>query len=179
MTDIPPEPGSIVELLERDHLVVRGMLGSFDTTATHEWGEVFRQLVEYLVRHEIAEEEVVFPTLREALPDAAATVDECEAEQHDSERLLIEMERTSVTDPSFREMVGRLRDALDAHLAREDLVLVPMLRSLGSYEDAGIASRYEVARTAAPARPEGVVVPDRRLTRAGFVGRLRAAGRRR
>lgn len=180
MTDIPPEPGTIIEYIERDHLVLRAMVGHFDRTATNEWGPIFLDLVDYLVRHEFAEQEVVFPRVRRALPNVGPTLDDGIAEEHRIEQQLIELSRLEPTSQEFRGVFGRLRDDLDAHLARENLVILPMIRSLGTYEDPDFASSYEVARMSAPSRPEAVLdesEPARRGPVEGLLERLRHAVR--
>ena len=156
MTDVPPEPGTVIEFIERDHKIIRGILGRFDMTEEEEWGGLFRELRDYLVRHEIAEEQVVFPRVRTELPSSSGTLDECIAEQHAAEQELIRLSRVPPVGQDFREAIGRLKDDLDAHIARENLVVIPMIRSLGSYEDPEFAQAYEVARAVAPSRPEAV-----------------------
>lgn len=157
MSDVLPEPGTIIELIERDHKVIRDLLRRFQTTPSDEWAGVFRDFAEYLVRHEVAEEEVVFPCVRRALPSVASTLEDCEAEEHRLEAQLIRMSAMSTITPDFREELGRLTDDLDAHFARENLVVVPMIRSLGAHEDADLGRAYEVARAVAPSRAEAVV----------------------
>ena len=152
MTDVPPEPGSIIDHLERDHLVIRGLLERFEAAATHEWGELFRDLVDFLVRHETAEEEVVFPALEKRAPGSESVVGDCVAEQQKTRLRLVEMERMSPMAPEFRDALGHLRDDLGNHIAHEELVIIPMIRSINSQDDAALASRYEVARTTAPRR---------------------------
>lgn len=173
MTDVPPEKGTIMELLERDHRVLRAMLGRFDTTATDEWTGVFRDLVDHLVRHEVAEQEVVFPRLRRVLPDLAKTLEECVADEERLERHLVSMARLPVLSPEFRDALAKLRDELDAHLAREDLVVLPKLRTIGHLDDEDFARSYEVARMGAPSRPEAIVGGGEPVE--GLFGRLRQA----
>lgn len=176
MTDIPAEEGSIIELVERDHAIVRSLLARFDTTATDEWPVAFRRLVEYLVRHEVAEQEVVYPRIRAALPELAKTIEESLEDEEALERHLVTMARLPVLSPEFRDAVGTLRDELDAHIAREDLVILPMLRSLGRVEDRELVRRYELARITAPPRPEAVVGEEEDPE--GLFARLRHALRR-
>jgi hypothetical protein len=152
MTDIPPEPGTVLELLVRDHLVIRGLLDRFDITATDEWGGVFRDLSDYLVRHEIAEQEVVYPALSAAFPGSRSAFQACTGEEDATVERLAAMELLSPLTREFRSALGHLRDALDAHIAHEDQLILPMIRSLGLHEDGVLADRYEVARTLAAGR---------------------------
>lgn len=171
MSDVPPEPGTIVELLERDHQVLKGLVGRFAVSATHEWGEVFRDLVDYLVRHEVAEEEIVYPALRAAVDGSDEIVEACVKEEQKAELRLIRMEQMSVHSPEFRDEVGDFRNDLLAHIAHEEQVIIPLLRAGNLHEDSVLRDRYEIARTEAPTRPEAVVDPDA-LSPSGLRGSL-------
>lgn len=181
MSDVTPEPGSIIELIERDHEVIGGMLDRFAVSGTDEWGRLFMELVEYMVRHEVAEEEVVYKRLRAAMPGSEKVVAECTAEEERAERHLAAMERLSPRAPEFKDALGHLRDEIRAHIAHEEQVVVPLIRSLRAHDDPELARRYEVARTVAPSRPEpvGEGEPAERGGPLGslahLAGRLRAA----
>jgi hemerythrin-like domain-containing protein len=154
MSDVPPEPGTIIEALMRDHDAIKGLLARFDHEPKDEWGLVFRQLADYLRRHEAAEEAVVYPALRSALPKGDPLLDDCVEEQHALDLRLAAMAQMSPMDPDFRDALGHLRDAVGRHLTREDQVVIPMVRSLGLLEDEALATRYEAAR-AERAQPGG------------------------
>lgn len=160
MSDVAPESGTIIDYLDRDHRVLKGLVDRFQVSGIDEWGEVFRQLVDYLVRHEVAEEEVVFPALRRALPSSGEVLDDCTVEQQRSFERLIAMEQISPKDPEFRDLVGHLRDDLLMHIAHEEQVLIPLLRNTRLHDDPEIVRSYEVARTVAPGRPEGALDPE-------------------
>ncbi len=179
MSDIPPEPGTIIEYLERDHSVIKQLMDRFQLSGTDKWGEVFRQLIEYLVRHEVAEEEVVFAHLLELLPGAAEVVEDTRAEQQRLALRLFEMERLSPHDPEFRDLLGHLRDEVLMHVAREEQVIIPFIRNSGAHDDAELVRRYELARTLAPSRPEAVLdegaLEEEGHGLSGVIERLRSA----
>jgi hemerythrin superfamily protein len=170
VSDLPPEPGTIIEVLERDHRVIKGQLDRFQVSSTDEWGEVLMDLIRYLIRHEVAEEEVVYKRLRAVMPASAEVVDDCLAEQERAAGKLVTMERLSPSDPSFREMVGQLRDDLLSHIAHEEQVVIPLIRNSKMHNDPEFVKRYEVARSTAPDRPEAVVSGE--ALPEGFVGGL-------
>ncbi len=155
MSDIPPEPGTIIEYLERDHRVVMQAIERFQLSGTDRWAELFHQLVDYLVRHEVAEEEVVFARLREVLASAGEVIDDCSAEQQKLALRLMEMERIPPRTPEFRQLLGHLRVDVFAHIAREEQVVIPFIRSARLHSDPELVRRYELARTLAPSHPEG------------------------
>lgn len=157
MSDVPPEPGTIIDVLERDHRVLKQQLDRFQLSGTDEWGEVLMDLIRYLIRHEVAEEEVVYKRLRAVEPASAEIVDDCLSEQERAAERLLAMERLSPRDPAFRELVGDLRDDLLTHIAHEEQVVIPLIRNSKMHNDEELVERYEVARSVAPDRPEAVV----------------------
>lgn len=156
MTDVPPEPGTIIEFIERDHNVIRGLVGQFDRTDAKDWGTLYRELADYLTRHEVAEQEVVYPVLLEAVDGGEPIVEACRTAERHIELLLAAMGTLSPLDPDFRDQIGNLRDLLDDHIAHEELIVIPSIRSVRAHDDPDFAKRYEVAREGAPSRPGAV-----------------------
>lgn len=65
----------ILDLLEADHREAERQLLLFDTPASSEREELFCRLVHILVAHEVAEEVVVYPRIRNDAPDGPAEAD--------------------------------------------------------------------------------------------------------
>jgi hypothetical protein len=172
VSDVFPEPGTVIELIERDHLVLQGMLGRFDVTATHEWGTIFEELVGYALRHEIAEQAVVYPALRENGGTVDKVLDGAIADEAALESRFARMARLDPMGPDFREALGHLRDEIDAHTAREESKILPMLRAQEERDLLELARSYEVARSTAPAAIDAVVDVD------GSLGTVESLGRR-
>lgn len=152
MTDVPPAPGSVTELVERDHRVIRGLLERFDVTATDGWGQVYRDLVQYVLRHDAAEEATLFPAVRGSMPRGDGVLDALSGEHESLAARFASMGEMDPTTPEFRSALGLLRDSLDAHLAREDQLVLPMLRALGRESERELVARFEVARAEAAPR---------------------------
>lgn len=154
MSDYRGEPGTVVDLIQRDHRLIKGLLDRFDTAPLHEWGKLFQEFVDYSLRHEIAEAEVVLPAVRTTVPGSEGIVEECLAEQEAMEASLSAMEGLDPTTPEFREELGKVRDDQSRHATHEEQVILPMLRGQEIADLGRLGSRYEVARVVAPAHLE-------------------------
>jgi hemerythrin superfamily protein len=164
MSDYMGEPGTIVELIQRDHRLIEGLLNRFDTSPLDEWGKLFQEFVDYGLRHEIAEAEVVFPALRTTVAGSENVVEDCLAEQRAMEARLAAMEDLDPTSLEFRDQLAVIRDDQSRHSTHEEQVILPMLRG------------QQIADLAPP-RPTSAESPGGRLAKgsvAALAGRLRA-----
>ncbi len=177
MSDYRGEPGTIVELIQRDHRLIKGLLNRFDTSPLDEWGKLFQEFVDYGLRHEIAEAEVVFPAVRTTVAGSESIVDDCLAEQRAMEARLAAMEDLDPTSPEFRDQLAVIRDDQSRHATHEEQVILPMLRGQQIADLGQLAKAYDAARVVAPAHPTPAESPGGRLPKgsvAGLAGRLRA-----
>lgn len=148
------ETVDIVVLLDRDHRQVEEHLARFATTAPDRWADAFCELTELLVRHEVAEEEVVYPTLRRSAAGAEGIVAARIGEQSEAEELLAHMEKLEATSTEFADALARLRSAVLSHAQREEETVFPLLRQYEDVEErSAMARRYERAMAAAPTHP--------------------------
>ncbi len=148
------DPGSaaddVLHLLERDHADVRRLFGMFDGQAPDIAGELFWILTDDLVRHEVAEELVVYPALG---PDPGTAAGEGLAEQAAIEERLARMEGMPTTGAEFRQELEALRHAVDEHVEREERDLVPLLRrTLLEDRRRELGRRYAEVKETAPHR---------------------------
>ena len=118
----------IIDALRHDHDEVRKMFARLDAAAGEQRRELFQQLVSELVRHEVAEEEILRPVSKR---DAGAAIANARIkEESQAEELLKEMEKldpgsavvlytdglveaTNVHGEEFGEV--RLSDFINAH----------------------------------------------------------------
>jgi len=145
----------IVDLLIEDHRTAAELLARFDGSLTIEQRErLFRGLTTTLVQHEMAEEETIYPAVRERGPDAAAIVDARIAEQAEAQELLRFMETIDTMSDDFVASFAKLRAAVLAHADTEEAELFPLLADGTPAADREqMARRYERARDRAPTHP--------------------------
>jgi hemerythrin superfamily protein len=145
---------SLISKLLEDHRKVERLFAEFDSKGESSWKELFCELTNDLVRHEVAEEEIVYPELRKAVPDGDAIADKRIEEQAEAEELLDKMEKMSTTDAEFAASLARLREAVLQHAeSEEQTVFPPLAQSLDSERQAKLGERYEKAKGSAPTHP--------------------------
>lgn len=146
--------GDIVELLTRDHEQAKNLLEQITSASPSERAELFWVLVPDLVRHEVAEEVIVYPTIRSDAPDGDAEVEPRLKEQQKAEKMLSTMEKLDPESNEFAQKLSQLRDDVLDHAQAEEQNIFPLLRALENAEDrARLGARYEKAKASAPTHP--------------------------
>lgn len=145
---------SVVELVLRDHEQARSLFAGVDVAGTDQLVDTFRHLREALVRHEAAEELVVYPAFRRHVRGANAIADACIEEQAGAEATLAELDRDPEPTEAFRAKLAALRDAVLDHARHEERDVLPALAAaLSAAELAQLGERYERAAAMAPTHP--------------------------
>jgi hemerythrin superfamily protein len=145
-------PVDLVHLLTRDHELVKERFAAIRTGELGDRGPLFWKLTDDLVRHEVAEETVVYPTVRSAAK-ASELADACIAEQSQAEERLARMEDQDPTTNAFMDEAHRLESEVLAHAEHEERDVFPVLQQLPGEQLVALAERYTTAKTAAPSHP--------------------------
>ena len=144
----------LVALLLADHEEAKRLLERFTNLPASQRDEAFCEVTYELVRHEVAEEEVVYPTLRRYVDGGDDIADMRIAEQAQAEQLLADMEKAGVESPEFASMFSKLRTDVLAHAEAEERAVFPELATnVGADELRHLGQRYERAKRAAPTHP--------------------------
>lgn len=145
---------TLVDRLSEDHARVEEALARLPEIGLRGLEQYFCELREMLVRHEVAEELIVYPAFRGAVPSGDAIADARIAEQSEAETVLKAMEKENASTEPFRTKLEELkRDVLD-HAMAEEREVFPLLRQHFSYEDlVALGDRYEKAIRSAPTHP--------------------------
>ncbi|HLI24221.1 MAG TPA: hemerythrin domain-containing protein [Acidimicrobiales bacterium] len=145
-------PDQIIAELRKDHDEVRSLLSQIDSAPGDQKKELFAQLVGELIRHEVAEEEILRPvSKRDAGEDIA---DARTREESQAEELLKEMEKLDASGPEFTQKFAKLRTEVERHAAAEETEEFPKVEkgeSTDRLERMGKA--YLAAKAMAPTRP--------------------------
>lgn len=145
---------SVVDLLLQDHQEVKASFAAFETADRTKWWDMFQDLVHTLVRHEVAEEEIVFPEARKVLPNGDSIVDQRISEQSEAEELLSKMEKGGDNDPDFAANLTKLREAVLAHAESEEkTVFGPMAHAVDRERLDKLGDRFAKAKQMAPTHP--------------------------
>lgn len=144
----------IVAALLSDHEKVKSMFSRMENAPASKRTDLFWEITNDLVRHEVAEEEIVYPVARRVVPNGERIADARIKEQSEAEQLLADMEKTGPADDGFIAMFQKLQAAVLEHAEKEErLVFEPMRESLDAEERKRLAGLYEKAKSVAPTHP--------------------------
>lgn len=143
----------VVSLLTQDHAAVRQRLSEFDTADPESRAELFWKLTDQLVRHEVAEEIVVYPAVSE-LPSGPEVAGARKEEEAEAEKLLASMEDLDPVSEEFASSLAELRVAVLDHAQKEESEVFPLLLA---HEESGrllyLGQKFKGAKLAAPNHP--------------------------
>jgi hypothetical protein len=122
------------------------------------------QLVMELSRHEVVEEMVFWPAVRERADDGAEMTATALQQERTGKRILNELARTSPGNEEFDTLTHTVAAMLREHISYEQNIVWPKLRLRLSAEDAlRLGDALERAKRTAPTRPHPHVPANPRL----------------
>ncbi|WP_405363483.1 hemerythrin domain-containing protein [Kitasatospora sp. NBC_00085] len=159
--------GSVIEELMADHREVEEMFARIQ--AMTGGGQQLRDAVDEvtieLVRHSVAEEQYLYPAVREHIQGGDRLADKEIADHGRVEEILKKLENTRTDDPQMSPLLQQLMDEVAAHVQDEENNLFPMLRrdcTPGQLDDLG--DKIRRAKSMAPTRPHPAA-PDSPMAR--------------
>ena len=151
---MPTGAEDVVAAVKEDHRRVETMFSSLDTVEDSELVGYFCELREELVRHEVAEELVVYPALRRNVPGGDTIADACIREQSEAESSLSRLEKHEDEPVVLRAGLLQLRRDVLAHAEHEEREVLPSLETHTKAKDLQIlGDRYRKALESAPTHP--------------------------
>ena len=179
MTDSMQE-ADVIEVLTTDHTEVTSLLAQIrGSSDAQERRDLADTMISELVRHSVAEEMFVYPTISDVLPDGKQAVDHDASEHKQLERTMKQLESADPSDPAFLQHLSELEAVLRDHVQDEEGSQFPQLRALAGREKlVELAGKVEAAKKVAPTRPHPLA-PNNQLFHktvgagVGLVDRLR------
>jgi iron-sulfur cluster repair protein YtfE (RIC family) len=142
----------IIDALRSDHDEVREMFGRLEQASGENRKELFQRLLSELVRHEVAEEEILRPVSRRDAGEAIASARI--KEESEAEELLKEMEKLDTGSPEFTAKLAKLRQEVESHAEAEETKEFPRVEEKETPERLQqLGKAYEAAKKAAPTHP--------------------------
>ncbi len=147
----------VIALLKQDHRTLLNLFSRFERggpgrSATKH--RLVEQIVELLSRHSAAEEQLVYPALREKEKALSLNVLVALEEHHAAKLLLLEIDRLKPNAERFFAKVKVLGEIIESHIREEEAVLLPRLRKVfGPAELEGLGAHVAEAKRAAPTHP--------------------------
>ncbi|MGA5760606.1 hemerythrin domain-containing protein [Nonomuraea bangladeshensis] len=178
------EQRDVIEVLTHDHREVEQMFSELEDLrgAIGERPKLLAEnVVIELVRHSVAEEQYLYPAVREHVPGGDELADDEIAEHAAAERTMQDLEQLEPGDDRFWPVLDRLMAEVRHHLREEEDELFPRLRAACDQEQLEeLGAKVERAKKTAPTRPHPSAPdtpPGNRLLMpgAGLVDRIRDA----
>ncbi|WP_030716594.1 hemerythrin domain-containing protein [Streptomyces sp. NRRL F-2580] len=148
--------GNMIEELMADHREVEEIFGRIQSKPGQ--GQELRDLVDEvtieLVRHSVAEEQYLYPAVREYVEGGDRLADK-EIEDHGRvEKILKQLEKMDTGDAQMSPVLQQLMEEVAEHIQDEENNLFPMLRRTCSAEKLDeLGDKVRRAKTMAPTRP--------------------------
>ncbi|MYT28592.1 MULTISPECIES: hemerythrin domain-containing protein [unclassified Streptomyces] len=148
--------GDVIAELTSDHREVEALFSRFEDTppGSDDRKRLADEITIELVRHAVAEEEHLYPAVREHLEGGDALADREIADHERVERLLKELEGRDPQDLDFSRLMVKLRTEVTAHVRDEEHRLFPQLREgVHSFILESLGRKVREAKKSAPTRP--------------------------
>ena len=146
-----------IAMLKTDHAEVEKLFKRFEKLgprAKKTKGDIADKVVAALSQHAVIEEQVLYPTVRERLPDEDELVLEALEEHHVAKWLLSELHDLTPDDERFDAKFTVLAENVRHHVKEEEGELFPRLRkefTKGELDELGAA--LAAAKKVAPTKP--------------------------
>jgi hemerythrin superfamily protein len=110
----------VVTFLKEQHQQIKVAINEVTRTSGKQRQDAFFALRRLLAVHETAEEEIVHPAARSALPSGERIVESRLHEEHEAKTVLAELEKIDVDSPEFETMFANLASSVVAHAQNEE-----------------------------------------------------------
>ena len=146
-----------IVLLKQDHKEIRRLFREFQQAgedATARKGKLVDDIIELLTVHTYIENEVMYPRVRELLPDLEDDVLESYEEHHVADVLVVELAGMKPSAERFDAKTTVLIESVTHHIEEEEQDWFPKVRDgLGRKVLQEIGAEMQKARKKAPRRP--------------------------
>lgn len=146
-----------IVMLKDDHKEVRALFREFQKSSTTpaRKGRLVEQIIELLTVHTFIENEVMYPRVRELLPQLEDDVLESYEEHHVADVLVVELAGMSPKDERFVAKATVLIENVTHHMQEEEQDWFPKVREgLSRTQLREIGAELAEAKQGAPRRPE-------------------------
>ena len=131
---------------------------STEQEAGREHAAVLRAIARLVFTHAFAEEAVLFPAARRALPEGDPLTLHIETDHQEVNELVARLDGSSAVDPDRAALLRRTFAALDDDVRTEEDALLPRLRQLLTPRQQRVLGwRWELVRRISPTRPHPLV----------------------
>jgi hemerythrin superfamily protein len=145
-----------ITLLKQDHKTVERLFKQFEKSEDDpkQSRKVADEIIKELSVHAAIEEQIFYPAVREAMPDADDTILEALEEHHVAKWLLSEIDGMPPTAERFRAKTTVLIESVRHHVEEEEQELFPEVRKAMKRKPLQeLGAQMEEAKKTAPTKP--------------------------
>ena len=146
-----------IVLLKDEHQEIRQAFRAFEKAGENarvRKGQLVDRIIALLTRHTYIENEVMYPRIRELLPDLEDDILESYEEHHVADVLVMELSGMSASDERFTAKTTVLIENVTHHIQEEEDDWFPKVREgLGRKQLQEIGERLLAAKEKAPHKP--------------------------
>ena len=146
-----------IVLLKDEHKQIRRAFREFEKAGEDAYvakGKAVDRIIELLTVHTYIENEVMYPRVRELLPEVEDDVLESYEEHHVADVLVVELSMMKPQDERFTAKTTVLIENVEHHIAEEEEEWFPKVRSgLGRKQLQALGEAMIEARKKAPRKP--------------------------
>jgi iron-sulfur cluster repair protein YtfE (RIC family) len=124
------------QLLDADHIAVKHLFVEYARLATAPTAAdgagrraIAMKICEELTVHAQIEEEIFYPALQEALPDAQDLLEEARAEHQEAKELIGQIQSLRAADAAMDALVAELNRAIEHHVKEERDEIFPKAKA--------------------------------------------------
>ncbi|MFF2146998.1 hemerythrin domain-containing protein [Kitasatospora sp. NPDC058190] len=148
--------GNAIDELMTDHREVEEMFARIQamTTGSQQLRDMVDEVTIELVRHSVAEEQYLYPAVREHIQGGDRLADKEIADHGRIEKILKQLEKTDTDTAQMGPLLQQLMDEVAAHVQDEENNLFPMLRQACTAQQLDdLGDKIRRAKSMAPTRP--------------------------
>ena len=150
--------GSVLQRQRADHARLHSLMRQAAERDGDAQQDVLEDICRLVFPHAFAEEAVLWPAVRRALPDGNALTLQVEQEHQQVNELVTELERSRPGDPGRGALLDRVFATLDSDVRDEEDLLLPRLQSaLTPRALRRLGWQWELVRRVAPTRAHPLV----------------------
>ena len=157
------EDQDIVTVITRDHNRVTALVQQLSAIPGHKKGgsaaqiqrreSIVDMITQSLSKHESAEEELFWPTVRKRVPDGEQLADRGAQQEQEATETLTALARGDADSDEFDDLVERLVLQLRKHTSFEEQVLLAFRDAVPDGERTKLGRKFRAAEGRAPTRP--------------------------
>lgn len=156
MNERPDTDDNLIDVIVGDHREMQRAFRDYESgeLGERQRGDLVAHIIAELARHDVAEEQYMYPAAREVLADGDEIAKHEIAEHGEAERVMKRLEGLTPADADFARLTRELIDDIRHHISDEERDLLPRLQDHCSPEQLqALGNQVLMAKRSAPTRP--------------------------